>query len=509
MKISTRPVGATDAELPIALANAPGQPRFVGIARAVTEEIRRGRLAPGARLPGSRSLARQFGVNRNTVLAALSELAEEGWITTEPASGTFVSRDLPQQKPRAFSRSKRDASKLGFALRGDVPKLPAPGFDGAKPGGLNMGGGVPDLRLVPSAALARAYRAALRRGQGALDYGDPRGDARLRSILAEHLAKARGIALTDDDLLITRGSQMAVDLAARSLFAPGDVIAVESLGYRPAWQALEAGGAKLRPVPVDARGLDLGALEKLCRAESRLRGVYLTPHHQYPTTVTLSAPRRLQLLALARRHGFAILEDDYDYEFHYEGRPILPLASADDAGVVVYFGTLSKILAPGLRVGYVAAPQPVLHAMTVARYYVDRQGDPALERAVAELFEEGEVMRHARRMQRLYRARRDAMIEQLQHQFADILSFRVPAGGMALWVKVAPDIDVDAWCAAAHRRGVTIYSERRYAFRPATPRYVRLGYATANDEERAHALEVLRASLVRRKARGRTVKRPK
>jgi GntR family transcriptional regulator/MocR family aminotransferase len=481
-----RPVSA--AELPLSLAEDGA--RFVAIARALSDEIRRGRLAPGARLPGSRSLARQFGVNRNTVLAALAELGDEGWITTRPASGTFVSSELPEHRPRAFSRAVRDAAQSGFALRGTVQAAPE-----ASEACLNLGGGIPDLRQVPSVALARAYRRVLRLHPSLLDYGDPRGERTLRRILAEHLAKARGIALGEDDLLITRGSQMALDLTARTLFAPGDTIAVEALGYRPAWRALQASGLRVVPVRVDARGIDVDALEQLCTGPQRLRGVYVTPHHQYPTTATLSAPRRLALLSLARRHGFAILEDDYDHEFHYDGRPVLPLASADDAGVVVYFGTLSKILAPGLRIGYVAAPRPVLTALTGARYYVDRQGDPALERAVAELFDDGEVMRHARRMQRVYRARRDGMVEDLRRDFADVLSFDVPAGGMALWARVAKSIDVDAWCAAAKARGVILYSARRYAFSPKRPGHVRVGYATVNDEERARALRILRACL--------------
>ncbi len=486
---STRPTrGAAPAELPIVLAEDGA--RFVAILRALTEEIRRGRLTPGARLPGSRSLAKQFGVNRNTVLAALAALSEEGWITTRPASGTFVSSELPQHKPRAFSRAVRDGERTGFPIRGEVQPVPeAPGAS------LNLGGGIPDLRRVPTAALARAYRRALRTQKSLLNYGDPRGEATLRGILAQHLKTARGIALGQDDLLITRGSQMALDLTARTLFAPGDVIAVEALGYRPAWRALQARGLRLVPVPVDKSGIDVDAIAKLCAGPDKLRGVYVTPHHQYPTTAMLSAPRRLQLLALAQQHGFAILEDDYDHEFHYEGRPVLPLASADDAGVVVYFGTLSKILAPGLRIGYVAAPKPVLSALTNARYYVDRQGDPALERAVAELFEDGEVMRHARRMQRVYRARRDGMVRELRCDFGDVLSFDVPAGGMALWAKVAKRVDVDAWCAEARRCGVTLYSARRYAFRAKQPRHVRIGYATVNDEERCRALSILRASL--------------
>src|SRR5207248_2972350 len=160
--------------------------------------------------------------------------------------------------------------------------------------------------------------------------------------IAKLLRQNRGIVASPDEILVTRGSQMAIALFARTVIRPGDAVAVEALGYRPAWAILERAGAKLVGIPVDGEGIDVAALEK-----KNVRAVYVTPHHQYPTTAILSAPRRMRLLEIAKRSGMAILEDDYDHEFHYEGRPVLPLASADDAGSVVYVGTLSKILAPG------------------------------------------------------------------------------------------------------------------------------------------------------------------
>jgi GntR family transcriptional regulator/MocR family aminotransferase len=173
------------------------------------------------------------------------------------------------------------------------------------------------------------------------------------------LCATRGLAATADSLVVTRGSQMGFDLAARALLSPGDAVAVEELGYSSVWASLKLAGARLLPIPLDAEGMRVDALEKIA-AREKLRAIYLTPHHQYPTMVVLSPGRRLQLLDLARRNRIAILEDDYDHEFHYQGRPILPLASADQAGVVIYVGTLSKILAPGLRLGFVVAPEPLL-----------------------------------------------------------------------------------------------------------------------------------------------------
>lgn len=478
MEISDRPVAEPD-ELP----------RFLAIARALTDDIRAGRLPPGARLPGTRSFAQRLGVHRNTVLAAYAELAAEGWIETRPASGTFVSSALPETDARPTRRGGIPA-RPGFALRvpahGDVIDAP--------PGALVMSG-VPDLRLVPAAELARAYRRAVtRRARAVLGYADPRGAQRLRRALAAMLVSARGLPVGEDDVLITRGSQMALDLCARTLLCPGDVVAVEALGYPPAWQALARSGARLVSVPVDAEGIDVVALARLAR-QRKLRAVYVTPHHQFPTTVTLTPARRLALLELARRRRFAIIEDDYDHELHYEWRPVLPLASADGAGVVVYVGTLSKLLAPGLRLGYLVAPRRVLEHATQCRLYLDRQGDHALEHAVAELIEDGELGRHTRRAHRIYAARRDALVSALGRELGGALSLSVPSGGMSLWARVARGIDVEAWSARARERGVVVFPGKHYAFdRRARPR-LRLGYAALDEDEIAEAVRRLAAAL--------------
>jgi GntR family transcriptional regulator/MocR family aminotransferase len=480
--------------LAVPLDAASPVPLFLQIARAVADDVRRGRLRPGDALPGSRTLADALGVHRNTVLAAYRELDAEGFIRTSAARATFVSHDLPEHAPR----------RLGAAARRD--ETPArPGFDlapwrGAEPpplppGVLSMSGGVPDPRLVPTAALARAYRRTLRaRGREVLAYGDPRGHERLRVALAEMLRARRGLDATADDIVVTRGSQMAIDLVARALVRPGDVVAVEALGYPPAWDALRLAGATLVPLPVDAAGLSIDALERLAGSRA-VRAVYLTPHHQYPTTVTLGAGRRMALLDLARRHRIAVLEDDYDHEFHYEGRPVLPLASADRDGVVVHVGTLSKILAPGLRIGFVVAPRALAERLAALRRVVDRQGDQAIECAVAELVEDGELARHARRVRRIYAARRDALARALERHLGGVLSFAMPAGGMAVWARAPRGVDVDAWAARALERGVSVHPGRRFAFDGRPRRALRLAFAALDERELAEAVRRLAAAL--------------
>jgi GntR family transcriptional regulator/MocR family aminotransferase len=484
--------------IPVISVDAEGRaPEFLRIARALMTDIERGRLRPSDPLPGTRELARALGVHRNTVLAAFRDLIAQGWIYTEPARGTFVSPSLPATRPRSFSRTARSAmpERVGFELRGAPLPPPEPRANGV----LSLSGGIPDVRLVPAAEVARAFRRAMR-SPAHLGYGDPRGLQALRRELARMLSATRGIAATDDHMVVTRGSQMALDLVARALVEPGDVVVCESLGYRPAWEAFRLAGARLVSVPVDAHGMRVDALAKIAASVpegGRLRAVYLTPHHQYPTTVTLSAGRRLELLALARTHRFAIVEDDYDHEFHYEGRPVLPLASADEAGVVIYVGTLSKVLAPGLRLGYVVAPQRLCDVVANIRNTADRQGDPVLEAAICELLEDGALERHVRRARRVYEARRVHLAEELEKKLGGVVSFDVPAGGTALWAKVDEKVDVTRWVERAKARGILLQDAHKFAFDGKPRNALRLGFAQLDEKEQTTAVERMVTALSR------------
>jgi GntR family transcriptional regulator/MocR family aminotransferase len=484
-------------ELALALDRREPLPLFLQIARAIADAVRRGRLEPGAALPGSRRLAATLDVHRNTVLAAYEELAAEGWIRREAARGTFVSRELPDARPRQFAAAPVERSRdlIGFELGAGLPPM---AFGARTPGVLAMFGGVPDRRLAPLAALGRAFRRALRGRRGAelLDYGDPRGLLRLRAALAAMLRSTRAVDAREDTLVVTRGSQQALDLIARALIVPGDVVAVEALGYRPAWEALRAAGARLHAIPVDDGGLRVESLATLA-ARERVRAVYLTPHHQYPTTATLTAGRRLALLELARARRIAVIEDDYDHEFHFEGRPILPLKSVDAAGVVVYLGTLSKILAPGLRIGYLVAPPALAERVVAHRAYSDRQGDHVIEHAVAELLEDGEVQRHARRARRIYAARRALLLERLRVELGAAVEVTPPLGGIALWARVQPELDADAWAERALAHGVEIYPARRYAFDGRARPFLRLGFAALDERELREAVRRLAAARPR------------
>jgi GntR family transcriptional regulator/MocR family aminotransferase len=464
---------------------------FVRVAKAISDDIRRGALQAGDRLPSTRALATELGVNRNTVVAAYDELIAQGWVVSRGPGGTFVSDEMPELANRRAPTVPRGiAARAGYAVRSiELARGPV----GSPDMRYHMSIGVPDTRLLPTAMLSRAYRRVLRSraGRAALDYGDPYGAPRLRTAIAAMLRAARGIPATADNILVTRGSQMALDLCARLLVRPGDTAAVEELGYRPGWRALEEAGARLAGVSLDGNGLVVDAMPAAPRC------LYLTPHHQYPTTVLLSPARRLALLARARRERFAILEDDYDHEFHFDGRPVAPLAADDPGGNVIYLGTLSKILAPGLRLGFVAAPARVVDALARLRTIVDRQGDHVLEQAVAELIEDGELQRHAFKMRRVYEDRRDALVTALQRELGAALSFQLPAGGITLWARVADDIALDRWRERAAERGVAFSTARDFALDGRARPFVRLGYACYAAPELADAVRRMRLALPR------------
>jgi GntR family transcriptional regulator/MocR family aminotransferase len=363
-------------------------------------------------------------------------------------------------------------------------------------GVLVMGGSAPDTRLIDVEPLARAYRRVLHDSRGSvLRYGDAAGHPRLRSALAAMLASTRGLTVGADQIFVTRGSQMALSLVARSILRRGDVVAVEALGYRHAWQAFRLAGARLLPVLVDAGGLDVAALAR-CAEQQRIAAVYVTPHHQFPTTVTLTQDRRQNLLELARRKGIAIIEDDYDHEFHYEGPSVMPLASLGGTATVIYVGTLSKILAPGLRIGYVAAAAELLERLAAYRAFADMQGDFVVEGAVAELMETGEVQRHVRRVRLEYRRRRDLLADRLRARLGHALSLERPSGGLAVWASSRPGTDIDRWAAAALDHGVAFQTAHTFTFSGERLPHARLGYGTLNEMEIVETVERLAAAHV-------------
>ena len=478
----------------IELIEDPARPLFINLAGSVIRDIERGRLKPGDRLPGTRALARTLGVHRNTVDAAYQELVLQGWLTAEASRGTFVARDLPDLGTQNWG-ARPAAARFASPLPQTRPAPPP----------MQFSDGAPDARLMPGLELARAFRRSLTGAElkSLPGYGDPRGAPSLRTALARYLSAERGLTVSADDILITRGSQMALFLAAAAL-NPGDAIAVEDPGYPLAWKAFRAAGARVVGAPVDAQGLDVERLEALLARDPTIRAVYVTPHHQFPTTVTLGAGRRLRLLEMARRHGLILIEDDYDHEYRFEGRPVLPLAAralsqGRDQDRIIHIGSVSKLLSPVVRIGYATGAPDLIQTMTARREAIDRQGDLPLERALARLIDDGDLGRHARKARKIYEQRRDLLCAEIAARLDGTVAFDKPAGGLALWLRVNPDIDAAAWAAEAEQSGLILTHGRQLQLEPGpkgspAANAFRIGFASLDETELVRAVDRLKAA---------------
>jgi GntR family transcriptional regulator/MocR family aminotransferase len=475
--------------LTIALDPACELPIFLQLANAIADDIRSGRLKPGEPLPGTRELAEQLSINRNTVVAGYAELAAEGLVRTRVGGGTFVAEPMPTVTHPVPPTKDTPTYPIQTPARPVLPaKVP-------KSGTLILNS-LPDIRSFPAAALARAFhRAIAQRGRSLISYADPCGHRRLREELANMLGSTRGLPATADDLMVMRSLEQGIDLVARMLLQPGDVVAVEAFGYPPAWKVLRLAGAQLVPLPLDEDGLDVGALEALL-AHQHIRAVFV-PHHQFPTTSVMSPQRRAHLTELALTHRFAIIEDDYDHEFHYAGKPILPMAAGVGRANVIYIGSLANLLAPGVSTGFVLAPPAVFEHLAALRAISDARSDVAMECAIAELFEDGELLRHVRRMRRIYATRRDVLAQALNRHLGSALRFRIPDGGMGLWARVDDSIDVGAWVQESEHEGVQCFGGNRYDFHQREQPYMRLGFSYLDETELEEAVQRMARALSR------------
>lgn len=401
------------------------EPLQLQIYESVRKAILGGVLTPGARLPSSRELADDLGVSRLTAVLAFEQLAAEGYITSRIGAGTYVNRELPDAGAYVPASAKREiAQHPQLSQRGTrlsqtprvVRKIPGP------PRAFRIG--TPALDRFPVALWNRLVSRHTRRLTVAqLDYGDAAGLPALREAIAAHVSRARGTSCTADQVIVVAGAQQGLDMIARLLLDPGDVAWVEEPCYPGAWAALKAAGARIEPVPVDAQGL-------VVQEGNIARLVYTTPSHQFPLGVPMSLPRRLALLRWARAVSAWVVEDDYDSEFRYGSRPIPCLHGLDPDGRVIYVGSFSKTLFPGLRLAYVIVP-PDLHApMVKARLASDIHPQTFLQGVVADLIGEGHFERHLRRMNTEYRARLQALEEAVRRFCDGALELRPVTAGL-------------------------------------------------------------------------------
>lgn len=402
-----------------------------GLARqlyqALRERILDGRLGSRTRLPATRDLAALLGISRNTVTRAFDQLYAEGYVEGRVGDGTYVA-ELSGASRAALPSPAGPAP--GPALqRLQDHHLPPP-VTGA-PRAFRIG--VPAFDLFPFDTWARLQARFWRKPSPArLGYGDPAGDWTLRELVAAYLRSSRGLACDPAQVVITCGAQQAISLCAQLLVQPGDRVAIENPGYRAAGHAFAVAGAQLCGVPVDNDGLDSAALARL--EDCRL--VYVTPSHQYPTGVTLSLARRLELLEWAERRDGWIVEDDYDGEYRYSGTPLAPLAALDRQGRVIYVGTFCKITFPALRLGYMVLPPALAEAFAQRRAVDMRHSEIGTQAVMAEFIAAGHFQRHVRRMRLAARARRDALLRDWPEVIPGCAAMPPVDAGLHLCVRV-------------------------------------------------------------------------
>jgi GntR family transcriptional regulator/MocR family aminotransferase len=439
---------------------------YLQIADAIIDAIKTGMLNSGNALPGSRQLAELLKVNRNTVIEALDVLIAEGWLITMERKGTFVADILPIATKSIKQQQKTNAIK-------EEPK-PLIVFDD----------GIPDSRIAPMNELARAYRQIFNRKSRwqIMGYSTEFGNLEFRKAIVQMLNFKRGMNITPDEICITRGSQMAMYLTASCLLSEGDYVMIENPGYKPAWETFENAGAKLLPVNVDKDGLLIDEVEEYFKKFNTIKAIYVTPHHQFPTTVTLSLKRRLKLIELSNQYGFTIIEDDYDNEFHFGQRPILPISSYSNAKNTVYIGTLSKIVAPALRIGYLVSNPETILKVGKHRKMIDVQGDNIMEEAVLQLINEGEIKRHLKRTTLIYKAKRDYFETICTKYLKDKTTFIKPEGGLAFWIVPNSDIDIFEIADKLLLKGIKIMTPEKFSFAEPISGF-RLGYASLTEKQ--------------------------
>ncbi|HLZ88039.1 MAG TPA: PLP-dependent aminotransferase family protein [Puia sp.] len=469
-------------------------PIYLQIANSMALEIKRGRIGPGIKLPGSRQLSETLTIHRKTIIRAYEELEGQGWIEMRPSRGTFTSKELPEINPRKLPEEKRPGpgnypNETGYPIRVNTV-VKTPGNPMRHIIGFHEG---PDARLMPAYELAKAYRSALLKKVNLkyTSYVETAGVEKFRRILSDYLNSSRGLRTSFENILVTRGSTMGLYLIVAALFEKGDTVIVGDTNYYYADRTFLQAGMKLARIPVDDHGIDVDAIEKLCRRK-KISAVFITPHHHFPTTVTLSASRRMKLLTLAESAGFVIIEDDYDYDFHYQSSPILPMISADSKGMVIYIGTLSKTLSPAIRTGYVVAPVNLIIELARLRQLIDTQGDPFMELALADMFQDGTIKRLLKKALQEYHRRRDFLCAALtQNPFAGKIDFRIPDGGLSIWAKFHPAIPLPPLAGKLKEKGIILSNGLIHNTTSHNLNATRMGFGWMTEKEAEKAIAIL------------------
>ncbi|MGE6396530.1 PLP-dependent aminotransferase family protein [Chryseobacterium scophthalmum] len=466
---------------------------FMQISNQLINAIQRGVLPFGIKLPGTRALSIILNVHRNTIIAAYDELFAQGWVESLPNKGTFVI-GKNQEKPfqiKDFEKNNLEhyPKSTGFSFKtSNILDNPFEYSDCE----YIFNDGVPDIRLTQIDHHSRIYSSILKRKAHKIGQYNQDGSEFFKKNLSQFLNLSRGLPISKNNLLITRSTEMSIYIVSEILLAEDDIVLVGELSYFSVNMIFQKAGVNIQSISIDEEGINVEEVREACKKQ-KIRMLYLTPHHHYPTTVTLSAKRRLELLNLANEFGFIILEDDYDYDFHYDKSPILPLASADTNGMVIYIGSFGKSLVPGFRTGFIVAPENLMIEMRKYLGIIDRQGDVLMEHVLGEMIAEGEINRYLKKSLKTYQERRDYFVSLLEQNLGEYIDFQKPSGGLAVWMKWKIPVNLMQLSRNCAQNNLFIPKTLLYQNKNLTA--MRLGFGNLNLTEMDKSIEILSENI--------------
>jgi len=475
--------------LPISLPPRRSRDLLGAVHRQLRAAILDGRLQPGLRLPATRALAATLGVSRNTILASYDLLLSEGYLVVRPGAGTYVANHLPRPIRPAASAADAQADRLLSPFWRKLPAAPHPTLDISYRFDFRLG--LSDNASFPFEIWRRLSARALRAlSKAPAAYAEPEGRPELRDAIAKHISFARAVACRAEDVVVTAGAQQAFDLLARILVTPGRTeVAIEDPGYPPLRAAFAAAGATMSAIPVDGDGL------MVQRLPAGTRVVCVTPSHQFPLGAVMPLRRRAALLDFAEANRAVVIEDDYDGEFRFGGRPLDALQTLDRAGSVFYVGTFSKSLFPALRLGFVVAPPWARSALVRAKQLTDWHGAVLAQDTLAAFIAEGHLARHVRKMRKVYGDRRKALLEALARLCGDRLQPIPGEAGLHLAVKLTTPLKAKAVVAKVADDGISLMSLDRFATQRPSPNGLAFGYGMIRTEQIDEAIRRLARAM--------------
>ncbi|MFT4645688.1 MAG: GntR family transcriptional regulator/MocR family aminotransferase [Glaciecola sp.] len=460
------------------------QPVYIQVSQQIINAIQRRHLTKGTVLPGTRVLGQLLKIHRNTAVAIYEELASQGWVEIIPNKGTFV-LELEQKTAKIKAPSQKINEAYTYAKTAGFPFQES--FHLASTVQLTnstytINEGKPDLRLHPVHQFNRWYSAAMKRKTLIKKWNRPNESSYslFQTQLCNYLNVTRGFHISPNNLISTRSTEMSLYIVSQLLIKQNDLVLVGHLSNYAANIIFQQTGATIKTIPVDNEGLNIEYIKKHF-VKGSIRCIYICAHRDYPTLVTLSAGRRLDLLQLAKEYEFAIIEDDYDYDFQFDGSAMLPMASSDANGMVIYLGKLGQSLFPSFQTGFVVAPENLISEANNYLQLLDRQGDLIQEQMLSELINEGEIYRLMKKNVVTYKQRRDCLCKLLTKFFSEIAQWKTPSGGLAIWLQFQVKISLVKLAKEAKKND--LFLPKTILYQDKNTCAIRFGFGHLNEEE--------------------------